>query len=510
MKRFNGLKAVLFSVAAFALVCLTFSTKVSAATEDPTPIPAAPSSVGTMAYDANKDALMIQNTSSAAVKFSVLSAKKNEETTASKPTYSKSIDGSTTAAFTLSKTGTKKAAINVAVNKDGYFFLTDKTVNKKGKFTPSLTVSKTPIKKLVVALNYVNVGTGSGFASAPAVASITYTLDNEDKTPKTVATTTGSNTYDGYKLEYSVDDGKTWVDGVLTGQTAYSRTGKKIMFRIAGTDSPAVRPSKAVSVTVKKAGKAPKIAINADKGTIGLKNGMSYYVVTSGSSVSTSNNDWKVIPVANGKSENEITSANYYDKFIAADTYVPKKFDKSEDSTDATSLMFTKTKINGVDLSWVASDLSTNAKVIYVRTEATVSAPASAVTTVTLAAVRTAPQVHVTSATTASAIKLTVTGSATTGITYEYCVLPGNITDPTSVDVKWTKGSPDGKIKSNSKSTAYKEADGTKNVAESVEAGFKIWIREKGDSKKLLLPSASVAITITNVDTDEKQIGATE
>jgi len=288
----------------------------------------------------------------------------------------------------------KSSKLKIAESKDGYVAVTLK--KPAGKDTvnlgASITIKKTDIKKLVVNFDYVSAMSGG---NALAISSINVTPTDGDA----YTSVSGDAKWDGLiaRLQYSTDDGKNWYpvnaetansaeitagsaeSTLLNSNKLYKLTqakkATKMSFRLVGTESPAMRTSKAFKASVKTAGKAEKkLKINVATNSIVIKNGYDFYVTAnSGDKPSAENFDsWMTILPVN----KDITDV---DAFKPTNLFVP--FKKPDDSVATSKSNFTGTKVKEVTIDKFCGcfeDVSASSGDIYVyiRKSAGVGKPA--------------------------------------------------------------------------------------------------------------------------------------
>ncbi|MBR4341414.1 MAG: hypothetical protein IKP88_01665 [Lachnospiraceae bacterium] len=307
----------------------------------------------------------------------------------------------------------KDGGVKVAEDKDLYLWYGFSAPDKKATVKPLLTVDGTKVKKLNVVLNYAVAGTDKcAIASATAkigkaesvvdLATLQYRYFDGNAwgewtdVVKATATTTEPTTTTETPEEVTgngTDDGEATTDGEgeTTATVEYNFTGKvletavnaaaegKPAFEIkvkasaaveaveasegveAVEGKNAVRGSKAAKITVKKAGELKAVKVDYVKGTIAIKNGFDYAVMTEAGKTPTAE-DWNtVLPFKKGGT----ATAD-----IKTVDYVPAK----KVSTD-TAAMFAKEKVSSKNISDLLGENDTI--YVYVRKSATTKAPAS-------------------------------------------------------------------------------------------------------------------------------------
>ena len=312
-------------------------------------------------------------------------------------------------------------------------------------------------------------------------------------------------------------------NGKLTGEKLYGWTlekkAPKIQFRLTGasaTDTEvAYRNTKAAKASVKKAAKAPKVKVDGVKGTIAIKNGYDYAVLTE-EGATPEPSDWITILPFNKESKNETYT-------IATSDFVPtKKF------AETSAAYFTSKKIKSIsiaDLFTAAKGTSENVPnsiYVFVRKSAADGKPASAASTA----------VKIDKATAAPALKSlkdaegkyaeavksdkgtaftipTISNDATDKNTasYEYLIIKAE--DLGKVDYaasKWGKLVA-GKTLTVDK-TKSKYVVGTESKDATLGTDCLILIRRAGDKKKGVLPSEVLVtkVTAVKITVDKEQV----
>lgn len=364
MKKFMSVKNILMTLALVILATLAMGAATAKA-EDPTPTPAAGFEVS---YDAAKDEL------TATTGGYIYVMKSAESATIKAKTTPLSISASS-----------KVSLVTKAKVKEGnsaYFYISETKLTEDTSVEPNLVVPAPSYKKIEVSIDYYATALGSALNSVIGTP-------KEGDPENIVCAKTAHDTVPQAGLEYSTD-GKTWVktnDGTapLNGKKLESFYGKTLYLRVAGADGKngdAKRASKALKVKIGKQATLKAVKVDVAKGTIALKNGMDYRVLTSTAvpstikpveAVSGSSVAWNtILPYnKNGKQDKLANSIVATADFVACSP-------KIEDNLG----YFTTLKLKSLNITDLkdASDKSwsdENSLIVEARTSATEKKPCS-------------------------------------------------------------------------------------------------------------------------------------
>ena len=336
MKKFNFSKGMIIGLLTLAL-CLTCFGYVKVSAEEETPT--APAAVGAT-FDADKNEL----TAEAEAVVYVLKKEKGNVIKAGSTSY-----GTTSKKITVEDLGIK------STTKDVYLYICNKEFEADGKsINANFIIKAQAAKKVVATINYAKADK----ADATDVLSIVATDAKKKEIENPVAIWAAE--IDG-EFAVATDAEKGFTGAAL--KTMLDEDGGTIFVKMQGKDGAsgtAQFASKALKVKIAKPANAPKVKIDYVKGTVAIKNGFDYCVLTAKGTPNT----WKTILPFNksGKAE---------DSTIDTADFAPA----AKPDTAAHKAMFTKEKIAAVEVDKL---LGNNAEIyLYVRKSATAKKPAS-------------------------------------------------------------------------------------------------------------------------------------
>ncbi len=500
MRKSFSLKAAILVLALFAFAGLAFSSSKAKAEEETAP--AAKSTDYSWTYDAGADAIVFTNTTAEDITLNILNFGEKDSAKKSKADTTLKVAGTSSAAFSLKD---KKAGINYKGNKDLNLFATSNKITK-GEYTADIKVSKTSIAKTVATVNYAALG-------SEAVAVEVKTATPEDKKNFTAAATFKYSVYDKKTKAYitTAADGSDFNGVVLQALLTQIADGAKLQveFFVPGTSgTTGVRPSPIAKVSLKKQGKVATVKFDEKTGTIALKNGWDYAVLTqrvaTGSSVAF--DAWTTILPYNKNAASEALT-------VSTATYVPAKYDK--ENADNNAGKFTKKKIKNLSLEGLYD--GDGDFYVYYRKSAGVGKPASAVSETVCFLVKAkaaAPKIKDNAISTGASFKFTLENADgdNAAKAYEYAfVKTADVANVDLATVKWTKFSGKAiKVKSIKKTNKYGLTGSTDKPAaqEGTLADFTLIVRRAGVKVKtsktevteVVRPSAVRYIVFTVAD----------
>lgn len=494
MKLFKHAKSLLVAAFALALVCVAFAftTKVSAA-DIATGVKAE--------YDPISDTIEFTAETDQTLTIYVLKDATTAMTGKEKSKASVVVSGG---AATLVLNDSKKG-LKAAENKPLYLYVavSGAAITADAGLKANFKLAATDVKKVdSVTLNYgkavaenedtvlvvkaTSTAEGATSALVTDLSTVAVTDIKVDQNKKKIVF------YEAVGTEYlgnSLYDAITDFYSTAKGEKYYKHT---LNVKILGTDKQVTvdgvaydgrRSSKAKSVSLKNPAKAAKVKVDYLKGTIALKSGLDFVVLTEATTPSAIEAElWQTILPASDKGSTTslyVQSINY--------TYVKKLTDES---TVAEKASFYKgDKIKSLTLESICEAIWPNAvsntAIIYVRKTATDKAPASKTNETEIKVTK--PLAAPVIATTGGAITATydakkkaftlgkgnISGANTNG-GYEYLVVTKAQYDSNNIDFgssKWSKFVPDKALKTALSSTVvYKTGTTTKEKISTVNS----------------------------------------
>lgn len=492
MKLFKHAKSLLVVAFALALVCVAFAftTKASAATI----------ATGVTAnYDPVSDAIEFTAETDQTLTIYVLKDAKTAMTGKEKAKKTVVVSGGAATLVLNDKSGLK-----VAENKPLYLYVavSGAAITADANITANFKLAATDVKKVdSVTLNYgkavaenedtvlavkaTSTAEGATSALVTDLSTVAVTDIKVDQNKKKVVFYEAVGTeYLGNSLYDAITDGYS----TAKGEKYYKHT---LNVKILGTDKQVTvddvtydgrRSSKAKSVSLKNPAKAVKVKVDYLKGTIALKSGLDFVVLTEATTPSAIEAElWQtILPVSDKGTGTQFVQSTEYN-------YVKKLTDEST-ATEKLSF-YNGEKIKSLTLASICEakwpDAVSNTAIIYVRKTATDKAPASKENETGIKVTK--PLAAPVIATTGGAITATydakkkaftlasanISGANTNG-GYEYLVVTKAQYDSKNIDFgssKWSKLVPGKALKTALSSTVvYKTGDTKKEKISTVDS----------------------------------------
>ncbi len=386
MKFFKHVKGLTLAALAIALLCVAFASNTKAkAAED-----------FTATYDPQTDTVTIVPTDDSVEKvtvYSFKSAEAGQEIKKAKKVEVNVVTGGATLVLNNNTGGFK-----IAENKPAYFYITVAT-GTAATVTPNFNLAATDVKKI----NSVTFKYSKAYANSTAtdVIVVKYTVDGAtepttatisqlkigdlvgtEKTPSTIFV--GENQFTGDDLYKIISDTEKKNNKEVARK-------HKLNVQILGSADPfkttdnvqynGKRSAKAKAVSPKSIAKAPKAKVDYLKGTIALKAGFDYVVLSaepvSGAATIPATSWRTILPVdADGTAVKAVMDSTTY-------TYYKKMPTDTTEKEAAKAFFYNGDKkaktLNLADIcdeAW--NESASGTAIIYVRKTATDKAPASA------------------------------------------------------------------------------------------------------------------------------------